>query len=126
MFDIGSLEILLISVIGLFVVGPQRLPQTLRWCFYWSKAIKQGVSEVTAKVEKELQVDELSQELKQPFTGSKPAESRPRTPSIKPKKTRPVHAPKPSVQEDMTATAASTAPVTSPAAASPAAERSGS
>ena len=35
MFDIGGLELLLIAVVGLLVIGPERLPEALRTLGLW-------------------------------------------------------------------------------------------
>lgn len=40
MFDIGFSELLLISIVGLVVLGPQRLPVAIRTVMGWVRTIR--------------------------------------------------------------------------------------
>ncbi|BEU03231.1 hypothetical protein OAG1_20310 [Agarivorans sp. OAG1] len=65
MFDVGSLEILLIAVLGLVILGPQRLPNALRTGFAWYNKAKTTMAEVSTKIEKELELGEVKDTLNQ-------------------------------------------------------------
>ena len=65
MFDVGSLEILLIAVLGLVILGPQRLPNALRTGFAWYNKAKTCMAEVSTKIEKELELGEVKDTLNQ-------------------------------------------------------------
>ncbi|NHX33969.1 twin-arginine translocase subunit TatB, partial [Escherichia coli] len=55
MFDIGFSELLLVAVIGLVVLGPERLPVAVRTVAGWIRAMRSMAANVQ---------NELSQELK--------------------------------------------------------------
>lgn len=59
MFDVGFWEIVLIFVIMLIVVGPERLPQVIRTAGLWIGKARSMVASVRAEVERELNIDEL-------------------------------------------------------------------
>ena len=65
MIDVGSLEILLIAVLGLVILGPQRLPNALRTGFSWYNKAKNTMAEVSTKIEKELELGEVKDTLNQ-------------------------------------------------------------
>ncbi len=64
MFDMGMLEIILIFVVLLLVVGPERLPGLARTAGVWIGKARRLVSTVKTEVERELELDELKQSLK--------------------------------------------------------------
>jgi sec-independent protein translocase protein TatB len=59
MFDAGLQELLLIMVIALLVVGPNRLPGLARKAGMWVGKARHYVAGVRQDIEKELQADEL-------------------------------------------------------------------
>lgn len=63
MFDIGFLELLLICIVGLFVIGPERLPDTIKTCVMWFSRIKRNLLETRQEIEKQLGADEIRREL---------------------------------------------------------------
>lgn len=63
MFDIGFFELLIIGVVGLIVIGPEKLPSTIRTCALWIGRIKRSITETRAEVEKQLGADEIRREL---------------------------------------------------------------
>lgn len=65
MFDIGFWELVLISMVSLVILGPQRLPQTVRFVVSWVRRSKQVASELGSKLESELGLEELNQDLNQ-------------------------------------------------------------
>ncbi len=63
MFDIGFSELLLLAVISLLVLGPERLPGAVRTASTWISRIRQGFNEVRSELERELNATELKQDL---------------------------------------------------------------
>ena len=63
MFDIGFTEMILIAVVGLIVIGPKRLPETVRFLGYWLGKIKRSVQGARQDMEREFGLDEIRREL---------------------------------------------------------------
>lgn len=63
MFDIGFLELLLVAVVGLLVLGPQRLPQAARTLGLYIGRIKRSVAGIQQEVNQQLQLEEMRQRL---------------------------------------------------------------
>jgi sec-independent protein translocase protein TatB len=59
MFEAGFLEVLLIAVIGLLVVGPERLPKVARQIGTWIGKLRRFVSTTKQDLERELHADEM-------------------------------------------------------------------
>jgi len=64
MFDIGFWELLLLAVIGLLVLGPERLPRAIRSLQRMSQRMKAFSSRMEAEINHELRVKELHENLK--------------------------------------------------------------
>ncbi len=63
MFDIGFLELLIIGVVGLLVLGPERLPKAARTAGLWIGKIKRTVSGMQREINAQLEAEELRQKL---------------------------------------------------------------
>lgn len=63
MFDIGFFEILIIAVVGLLVIGPERLPQTLRDIALMVGRIKRGMRDTRLELERQLGTDDIRRQL---------------------------------------------------------------
>lgn len=63
MFDIGFTEMLLIGVVALVVIGPEKLPGVARTAGKYFSRLKRFMSNVKADVESELRADELREIL---------------------------------------------------------------
>lgn len=63
MFDIGFAELVLIMVVGLLVLGPERLPGAVRTASLWIGRIRRSFQEVRADIEREIGADEIRQQL---------------------------------------------------------------
>jgi sec-independent protein translocase protein TatB len=63
MFDIGFLELLVIGVIALLVVGPERLPRLARTAGLWVGRARRTLSSVKAEIDSELKAEELKEIL---------------------------------------------------------------
>jgi sec-independent protein translocase protein TatB len=64
MFDIGFSELLVIGVVALLVIGPERLPETVRTASMWLNRIRRGFNEIKQEVQQELHNDSVMQELR--------------------------------------------------------------
>jgi len=62
-FDIGGFELMLIAIVGLLVIGPKRLPETLRTMGLWMGRIRRSFSTVKSEIEKEIGMDEIKRQL---------------------------------------------------------------
>ncbi|WP_372876303.1 Sec-independent protein translocase protein TatB [Pseudomonas sp.] len=63
MFDIGFTELLLIGVVALVVLGPDRLPGAVRTAGLWIGRVKRSFSAIKAEVEREIGADEIRRQL---------------------------------------------------------------
>ena len=63
MFDAGFTEMLVVAIIALLVLGPERLPGAVRTAGLTIGRIKRGFADVRNQVERELGTDELRQQL---------------------------------------------------------------
>ena len=59
MFDIGFSELCLVAVIALLVVGPKRLPETVRAWGRWTARARQAIETLRHEVEQELDLEEV-------------------------------------------------------------------
>lgn len=64
MFDIGFSELLLVAIIGLVVLGPQRLPVAVRTVAGWIRAMRSMATNVQNELSQELKLQELQETLK--------------------------------------------------------------
>ncbi len=64
MFDIGFAELVLIAIVGLLVIGPERLPGTIRTLSLWLNRFKRGFNDIKREVQQELHNDAVMQELR--------------------------------------------------------------
>lgn len=71
MFDIGFGELVLVFVIGLVVLGPERLPVAVRTVAGWIKAVRSLASTVQNELTQELKLQELQDSLKKVEEASK-------------------------------------------------------
>ncbi len=59
MFDISFAEVLIIAVVALVVIGPERLPKTVRTLGHLMGRAQRYVSEIKADVQREMELEEL-------------------------------------------------------------------
>lgn len=64
MFDIGFLELLIVSVIALLVLGPERLPIAARKAGQWVSKARRMVSQFSREIDRQIEAEELRAELK--------------------------------------------------------------
>ena len=60
MFDIGFSELVVIGVVALVVIGPERLPRVARTAGHLMRRLQRYVSEVKADIQREIPLDELT------------------------------------------------------------------
>ena len=63
MFDIGFPELMLVALVGLLVIGPERLPEALRTLGLWLGRMRRSFLSVKAEIEKEIGMDEVRKQL---------------------------------------------------------------
>src|SRR5688572_12043400 len=59
MFDIGPGELLLVAIIGLLVLGPQRLPKVAAQLGKWVGRARRTASQLRRQLEREIELSEL-------------------------------------------------------------------
>ncbi len=59
MFDIGFSELLMIAVVALIVLGPERLPKAARFAGLWVRRARAQWYSVKSELERDLAADEL-------------------------------------------------------------------
>lgn len=59
----GFLELVVIAVVALLVVGPERLPDTIKVGVVWFSRIKRMIANTRAEVEQQIGMDELRREI---------------------------------------------------------------
>ncbi len=64
MFDIGFSELLLVFVIGLIVLGPQRLPVAVKTVVSWIRTLRSLAATVQNEITQELKLQEFQESLK--------------------------------------------------------------
>lgn len=65
MFDVGFAELLLIGVVALLVLGPERLPKAARLAGLWMRKARASWYSMRAELEREIADDELKRSLEQ-------------------------------------------------------------
>ncbi|MFK7976471.1 MAG: Sec-independent protein translocase protein TatB [Halioglobus sp.] len=64
MFDIGFAELIVIAIVGLLVIGPERLPGAIRTGAVWLGKLRRGFNEIKMEVQQELHNDSVMQDLR--------------------------------------------------------------
>lgn len=65
MFDIGFLELILIAIISLLVLGPERLPVAARTAGRWIGKARRMVNQFSREIDRQIEVEELRKQLKE-------------------------------------------------------------
>lgn len=65
MFDIGFWELLVVGVVGLLVIGPERLPTVARTAGLWFGKARRFLGSVKADIDRELKAEELKRIMEQ-------------------------------------------------------------
>ena len=64
MFEVGFSELLMVGLVALLVIGPEKLPKVARMAGFWIAKSKRMVAAVKQEIHDELQAEELRQSLK--------------------------------------------------------------
>src|SRR2546423_13156222 len=75
MFDIAFSEILVIAVVALIVIGPEKLPKAARTLGHLFGRLQRYVSEVKADISREMELDELRKLQQQVQTAAREIET---------------------------------------------------
>ena len=65
MFDIGFFELMLIGIIGLVVLGPERLPHAIRMTSAWVGKIRRASIAVKDELEREVNAHEMKKRIQE-------------------------------------------------------------
>lgn len=65
MFETGFLELLVLGLVGLLVLGPERLPKAARGLGLWVGQIKRTLSGMQREISAQLKTEELRQTLEE-------------------------------------------------------------
>lgn len=96
MFDIGFAEILIVAVVALVVLGPDKLPGAIRTVGMWVRRIRSAVGSIQSEISEELRIDELKRttaiqkseldkelnEMRQPFNEAHESLTATKAPSV--------------------------------------------
>ena len=63
MFDIGFPELMIVAVVMLLVLGPERLPETLRMLGLWLGRLRRSFNAVKTEIEREVGMDDIKRQL---------------------------------------------------------------
>ena len=67
MFDIGFLELMVVGILGLLILGPERLPKAARTVGLFVGKIRRTMSNIQDDLERQVRTDELKDKLKDPY-----------------------------------------------------------
>ena len=65
MFDVGFSEVLLIAVVALLVLGPERLPKAARFTGLWVRRARSQWDSVRTELERELAAEDIKRSVDQ-------------------------------------------------------------
>ena len=81
MLDIGFTELLVIALLSLLILGPERLPHAIRTTAVRAGQLRRSVSDIKESLAEQLQLNELDKEIKTIQQHAKEPDSRtPRSP----------------------------------------------
>ena len=75
MFDIGFSELLVIAVVALVVLGPERLPKAARFAGLWVRRARNQWDSVKQELERELQAEEIKRHMQDVRQGMQDTEN---------------------------------------------------
>ena len=65
MFDIGFAELLIVFVVGLLILGPERLPSAAKTAGLWVRKIRRSIQSVQREINAQLDQEELQRSIKE-------------------------------------------------------------
>ena len=72
MFDIGPGELVLVAIIGLLVLGPQRLPKVAAEIGKWVGRARRTATQLRRQLEREIELSEIEKPPSPPATQAAP------------------------------------------------------
>lgn len=63
MFEVGFSEIVLVFIVALLVLGPERLPHVIRTAALWLGRFKRSYNNLRSDIEREIGADEIRRQL---------------------------------------------------------------
>ena len=75
MFDVGFSELMIIALVALVVIGPERLPRVARTAGHLLGRLQRYVSDVKSDINREMQLDELKKMQQQVEDSARSLES---------------------------------------------------
>ena len=63
MFDIGFPELVVVSIVALLVIGPEKLPEAIRTMSLWVGRVQRSFASIRREIESEIGADEIRQQL---------------------------------------------------------------
>lgn len=68
MFDVGFSELLLLAIVALVVLGPEKLPHAARVAGAWVGRIRRTISTMQTEIEREVAAEEVRSQLAKQFS----------------------------------------------------------
>ncbi len=65
MFDVGFSELIMVGLVSLLVIGPERLPKVARLAGFWIGKMQNMIANVKVEITQELHAEEIRQLLKE-------------------------------------------------------------
>lgn len=65
MFEIGFSELVMVGLVSLLVIGPERLPKVARLAGFWLGKTRNMVATVKEEIKQELEAEEIRQIMKE-------------------------------------------------------------
>lgn len=63
MFDIGFMELMVVAIVGMVVIGPERLPEAARSVGKTVGKVKRFFNAMQKQIEQELRLDEINKQI---------------------------------------------------------------
>lgn len=67
MFDVGLSELIIVGLVALLVIGPERLPKVARLAGFWLGKTRSMIASVKSEIKQELHAEEMRQLMQQPL-----------------------------------------------------------
>jgi sec-independent protein translocase protein TatB len=65
MFDIGFLELIVVAIVALLVLGPERLPKAARTAGRWIGRVRRMAHQFSSELDRQIELEELREKLRQ-------------------------------------------------------------
>lgn len=72
MFEVGGAELLIIALVAVIVLGPERLPKAARFAGLWVRRARAQWYSVKAELERELAAEDLKRQFTEPMAQLRP------------------------------------------------------